>query len=193
MFESISLPLDPALEYFRGVLEMAGLTGQTAIADRLRLGRFYAIAPAGTGLTKLLKFKEAGLLPDLPIYQSETHVIQAVDTTLAQAARIVNETIERHADSVLWIHEPMLTQIELMDRSRPARRLGEQLYLVYPTGCPHPRSTEDLLRYSLLSWHFLGFLVPTRHSAQSTEDLVRSAKLMIVGAYDGESFVYWSP
>ncbi len=63
------------------------------------------------------------------------------------------------------------------------------IYLVYENVLDEKRVAE-LIRYSLLSWHFLAFVTECLDEVDSVDELIRVARFLLVGAYDGESFLY---
>jgi hypothetical protein len=71
------------------------------------------------------------------------------------------------------------------------KKIEGQLYLVYEEDLRTQQRIAEIVRYSNLSWHFLAFLTDQLHEAGTASQLVEQAQMILVGAYDGESFLLW--
>ena len=74
-------------------------------------------------------------------------------------------------------------------RGLPYMMVGEAIYLVFEMDFDEKRVAE-LIRHSLLSWHFLAFVTESKNEISSVDELIGAARFLLVGAYDGESFLY---
>ena len=185
------LPFKLGIQYFLQVLKTGGVLDSNLVDRHLSQGTFYAIAPDGTDDQRLAKFEVGGILLPEPKIHSGAYVVQAVPTTLPIATSITSKEMAGSDDPVLWIHEPLLTEDEVVAKRLPYQKVGKDLYLVFDRGAGVEVRIKELIQRSLLSWHFLAFLTNGLHQVQSVENLVQCAKLIVVGAYDGESFLYW--
>lgn len=186
---SKSLPPKPAIQYFLQVLKCGGVA-DTDLSDRhLSQGTFYAIAPNDTDDHRLVEFELGGILPAEPKVPDGSYLIQRVPNTVPIAASIASKELSSMSDPVLWIHEPLLTEQEVIAKHLPYQRIGKELYLLFDKGAE--TQAMDLIQRSLLSWHFLGVITDRLGQVHSVEQLIQCARLILVGAYDGESFLYW--
>lgn len=187
---SMILPHEPAANYFSQVLAVGGIGNPALVEPRLRDGTFYAIVPERVEVKRAEQFSVGGLLPSRPAVSMGRYQVQPVSTAVAAAASIARGVISKTEDPALWIHEAQLNESEVRARNVPFRTLGSQLYLVEN---PLHADVEEMFRYSNLSWHFLAFVTNSSTGITSIDQLMQRASLILVGAYDGESFLYWCP
>lgn len=183
------LPVDISLNYITDVLVVGG-AGRNALAGcGVALGCVHVLAPEGASTDELLDFAHGGLLARGTTISDGRTQVQSVPTTIGVAASILSAELMLCAQPELWIHEPLLTEDEVVARGLPYRMVGEALYLVFTNNFDEKRVAE-LLRYSLLSWHFLAFVTESRNKVGSVDELICAARFFLIGAYDGESFLY---
>lgn len=183
------LPTDVASKYLKDVLAVGGGSTSGAVDLRLSSKSICAIAPEGVRTAQLLDLDHGGLLDVSPKISDGTTSIQRVPTTVPIAASIVVKELSRCERPTLWIHEPLLTEDEIVLKKLPYEIVGGKIYLVFDSNLDEERVVE-LINYSLLSWHFLMFIIEGKPCFESVDELILSAKLILVGAYDGESFLY---
>jgi hypothetical protein len=186
---SKNLPQEPAIQYLLQVLKNGGVTDTNAVDTQLGQGVCHAIAPNSVDGQRLVEFELGGILPTEPKVPSGEYLIQAVPNTASIAASIVSKELLDMNDPVLWIHEPLLIEKEVIAKHLPYQRISKELYLLFDKGAETP--TKELIQRSLLSWHFLAIVTDRLKQVESVEYLIQCAKLILVGAYDGESFLYW--
>jgi hypothetical protein len=186
------IPSAPALAYFFRTLQIGG--GQPSRLNSILLGdgEFYAITPANVDENKLCKFEVGGLLAAPPKQRVGDQTIQSVPNTISAASLIIAHDLIGLADSTIWVHEALMTEREIAaNKNLIYRKIGEHLYIIYQGELTSPTRIEKLLSYSLLSWHFLAFVTAGFDSAKTVDELVEHSSRILVGAYDGESFLYW--
>jgi hypothetical protein len=69
--------------------------------------------------------------------------------------------------------------------------IGKQSYLVYESGIREKAAIAEAIGFSLQSWHLLAFVTDRVHQASSVSQLVQQARMILAGAYDGESILIW--
>lgn len=178
------LPANIAAAYIKEVLITGGAMSFDVDSEPV-----FAIAPENASNARVLDFAQGGLLTAMPRTSDGHTSVQAVPTTVPTAATIVCDELMQCQQPAFWIHEPLLTEAEIAQRNMPHVIIDRQIYLVFESELDAGRIAE-LIRYSLLSWHFLAFVTEGRSQIRCVDDLVRSARLILVGAYDGESFLY---
>lgn len=178
------LPASIAAEYIKEVLITGGATSFGVDSEPV-----FAITPENASNARVLGFVQGGLLTAMPRNSDGHTSVQAVPTTVPTAVAIVCHELVQCQQPAFWIHEPLLTESEIAERNMPHVIIDRQIYLVFDSDLDAGRIAE-LIRYSLLSWHFLAFVTEARSQIRCVDDLVRSARLILVGAYDGESFLY---
>jgi hypothetical protein len=186
---SRNLPAKPAIQYFLQTLKCGGVA-DTDLADRLlSQGACYAIAPNNIDDQRLVGFELGGILPAEPKVFHGSYLIQPTPNTARIAASIASKELSSMSTPMLWIHEPLLTEKEVVAKNLPYQRIGKELYLLFDKRAE--TQTMELIQQSLLSWHFLAVVTDGSVQIKSVEQLVLYARLILVGAYDGESFLYW--
>jgi hypothetical protein len=178
------LPGDKADGYIKDVLTIGGATSFPVGSEPV-----FAIAPERTDTAQLLNFSQGGILTATQRISDGRTSVQLVATTVPTAASIVHQEMLHFKQPALWIHEPLLTDEEISLKKLPHLIIEGKIYFVFEGNLEEVRIAE-LIRYSLLSWHFLAFVTDGRGQVRCVDDLVISAKLILVGAYDGESFLY---
>ena len=183
------LRAEVATRYLKDVLATGGGSTGGSVDWRLRSAPIYAIAPEGISTAQVIDFAHGGILIAGPKISEGTTQIQRVPTTVQIAASIVLKELLRCEKPELWIHEPILTEEEVALRNLPYKIVDGNIYLVFDGKLGEERVAE-LIKYSLLSWHFLAFVIERHRQIEAVDELALSAKLILVGAYDGESFLY---
>ncbi len=187
---SIPLPVEIAFKYIEEVLRAGGVFEEAAGGYDLPPERIFALAPDGSDSISLLEFCRGGVLPPLTKISDGQTSVQFVPTTaIVAAAELISAELASCDHPALWIHEPLLTEEELTAKNIPHETVGGIIYLRYADDLDAIRVAGSI-RYSLLSWHFLAFVVDEASLPRSVADIYRAAKSIWVGAYDGESFLY---
>lgn len=186
---SKSLPVDVALEYIQDVFRDAGASGKGSDDYKLAPENIFALAPESIDSGQLLDFLHGGVLVSMPKVSDGRTLVQCVPSTVEIAAEIVFEQLTLSEQPTLWLHEALLTEEELAVRNLPHVSVDGAIYLVFTGGLDVSRVAE-LIRYSQQSWHFLAFVIDGTNTPGSVAELIRAAKFILIGAYDGESFLY---
>lgn len=186
---SKSLPVDVACKYAEEVFRVGGACDNCAGGHKWVPESVFALAPAGTDSVRLLDFLHGGVLEPMPKISDGLTLVQRVPSTVVTAAEIVCQQLELCEHPTLWLHEALLTEEELKARNLPNVTIDGAIYLVFSEGLDVNRVAE-LIRYSLLSWHFLGLVLDGTNKPGSVAELIRAARFVLIGAYDGESFLY---
>lgn len=183
------LPLRVALKYVLEVLRFGGASAVDSDECDLAPEKIFSLAPELTESNRLSDFLHGGILPSMPKISDGCTSVQRVPSTVPTAAKLVFDALTRSEQPTLWIHEPLLTEVQLTEREIPYVLLGGEIYLVH-TNISDENHVASLIRYSLLSWHLLAFVTEGGSAPESVFELFRTSELTLVGAYDGESFVY---
>lgn len=178
------------IDYFLHCLQNGGATDAGLNRAVLAKGGFSVIVPHGASAQRVAEFASGGLLPAVPEGTAPV-TLQPTPTTVPALSALVLERLQRYRDPVLWVHEPVLSEQEVTMRGARSERLDGQLYLAYEDDFRTRERIAEIVRYSSLSWHFLAFLTDRTQRPGSISGLVAHARMILVGAYDGESFLLW--
>jgi hypothetical protein len=183
------LPFDVASRYLREVFRTGGANESESEVFRLAPQNVCVLAPEDTTSVKLVDFVHGGLLDPEPKVSGSQTLVQPVPSTLIMASEIVFNQLSQCKHPTLWIHEPLLTEDELLAKGLSHVCVDGSIYLVYAERFTLNRVTESI-RYSHLSWHFLAFIIDSTTTPESVADLCSATPFVLIGAYDGESFLY---
>lgn len=187
---SKSLPVNVALEFIQNVFRDAGSSGKNSDEYKLVPENIFALAPDGIDSGQLLDFIHGGILKSMPKISDGRTLIQHIPSTIDIAAEIVCKQLTLSRQPTLWLHEVLLTEDELGVRDLPHVSVDKAIYLVF-SGSFDVSRVAELIRYSQQSWHFLAIVVDGTDTPNSVSELIRAAKFFLIGAYDGESFLYF--
>jgi hypothetical protein len=180
-----------ALDYLLDVLETGGVGDEAFARRELAGGVISAAVPPTIDEQRAMRFSEGGLLPAEPPEPVGQMLVQKVPTAVPEIAQVVAVRIRSMTDPVLWVNEALLSEDELNFRKLECRRVDGQLYLVYEGKVRTEASVAEIIDFSMLSWHFLAFVTDGLHEASCVSELISQAKLILAGAYDGESALIW--
>lgn len=179
------------VEYFLGVLATAGAGDESFCRGELRHGDFSALVPRGTPEQRVLDFAQGGLLLASPPQKVGAAMVQEVPAPVSTISSLLAAKSRSLTAPVLWLHEPILHEHEVKSRNLPCQKIDGQLYLAYEEGIQMDDKISELIRSSMLSWHFLAFVTDRVHHVRTVPELVAAARMVVVGAYDGESILFW--
>lgn len=183
------LPVDVAFKYAQEVFRVGGACDDGEGGDKWRPASVFALAPEDTDSAQLLDFLHGGILDPMPKISDGLTSVQRVPSTVVIAAEIVCQQLALCERPTLWLHEALLTEEEIKVRNLPCISVDGAIYLVFSGDLDVSRVAE-LIRYSLLSWHFLAFVLDGKNNPGTVAELIHAAKFVLIGAYDGESFLY---
>jgi hypothetical protein len=186
-----SLPEAETLPHFVGTMEGYGQSLVKQFRSVAPAGDFWAIAPPQAPLERLLQFRTGGLFPPGPSHRQGGYVLTQVPTHDAELALVM----ERYAAEIryprLLLHEPYLKKDEPKSEiAKSLREIDGTLFKVVDPGTMTSNElAEDIARFHV-PWHALSILVD-RQRLSSSLKTVAASKLIAVGAYDQESYLYW--
>lgn len=187
----ISRPLNPVTtsDYLVEVLEQVALVDADTV-NRLRNGSVVALAPATVSDERLHDFVHGGLLKNADSSSLSTTMLEPVENSATNLARqllrfqgldcMIQDPLRKIEEAKVQDGEPLLIDGSLFYRSRNC--------LQSEANCEHA------IRRNTTSWHFLLLVGAFPAEAQRTfKSVVQGAKCIVVGAYDGESYLIWCP
>ncbi|MCS0807146.1 hypothetical protein NX774_04335 [Massilia agilis] len=177
------------VSYFMHVLDDAGVPSKDASVLTLGKGHFFGLLPPGVPTQRIRQFNHAGILPAGPLVEVPDGMVQEVTPPFEAIARLLAKRLDGYERPVLWVHEPMMQEDEIQREHLAYKRLGGQLYLAYDD--LREKKIAKALRFSMLSWHFLAFVTDQTRQVESVDSLLALTKMILVGAYDGESVLLW--
>lgn len=184
-------PLNPVKtgDFLVGVLEQVAVVDSDTV-NRLRNGSVVALAPVAASDERLHDFVHGGLLERTELSSLSTTMVEPV----ANSAACLAHELFRFQGLDCLIHDP-LRKIEEVKTQDGEPLLIEGSLFYWNRNCLQSvASCEHAIRRNTVSWHFLllvgAYPAEVRHTFKS---VVQGAKCIVVGAYDGESYLIWRP
>ncbi len=179
-----------AISHFRLTLETAGTGAQEQFLRVSDSGDFFALAPKGQTEDRLRQFQAGGLFPLGKLYKQGEYTIREVTYHADALAPLVKRHAKKLRRPIVLLHEPYLTERDNTEIVRELTKIDSALYkVVLPDEVATADLARDIGRFTV-SWHTLVILTEREESLQ-IEGIMRDAMLVAVGAYKGESYIYW--
>lgn len=194
-------------DYFRDRLEK-GLTLAKSLlnAKDFDMGSVYAVAPESISKDKLKDLYSGGLLPTssqprLPIIEDGRKlVIEQVPNTDHELAALVNTYLSDASQHVCLFEDEVARSTDPALSTTDKRvTFGQELYYLLGHNDDVGKALSIIKKAK--SWLFIGIMTslqginrPPDVTELTEQELLlfsRNATAIIVGAYDGESFVIW--
>ncbi len=189
--EIVTRPLDPlkSIDHLTGTLEyIAVLDSETA--NHLRNGSMVALVPPSASAERMHDFRHAGLLPRRPAISMGSFSMEPVSSS---APNLASELCQLH-DFDCLIHDPLQKIEEASAQDGPPLLIDNALFYLDRYCLRSEADCERAIRRNTYSWHFLllvgTYPIEAKHTLKS---IVQQAKCIVVGAYDGESYLIWRP
>lgn len=185
-----SIAGDDIIRHFVGSFEADGQRAPRQLLAVLRQGRFFALAPEGTGESRLRRLNSGWLLPVTEVIRQGNYLLERKGSSARFLAQIICDEFHESKFSI-FIREPYLRPGDRSEILKELSFVGDSLYKIIDAGLIDEMSLAEAIRRFMVSWSFL--LVVVAHSARckNESDLVSEAISIAVNAYDGESYLYW--
>ncbi|MGE0831248.1 MAG: hypothetical protein AB7N99_01145 [Simkaniaceae bacterium] len=192
--------------YFKENLEGTNdLSSEILNIINFQQGNFFTLLSPNSNLMHLSKFKEGGLLPSNPIEQycikgkkSSYSNIPTIQTEISDF--IFKEMNEKQLNCVFddVIRSP--------NDKKPTNLFinygfthQNEIYYIIEKNSASPQLIENCLEKSNAFWHSLCILTKTNFSdlnkkmlsQEKLTEICHNTKIIIVGAYDGEGYLFW--
>jgi hypothetical protein len=187
----VSKKLRPAavIEYLSEILDQINVGGED-VSRVLASGVISALVPDCTPDNRLYDFKHGGVLAPAGMSAVEETVVQPVANTAAILARELVQFVGLDC----LIHDP-LKQVGEASKADGEPLLVEGLLFYLNRHCfQSVEECQKTVRRNTLNWYFL--LIVGRYPQPenlSLKSIVLNSTCIVVGAYDGESYLVWRP
>jgi len=184
------LPGAHAIAYFASIFEANGKPAPANLADVLRGGKIFALAPEDICDARLLQFTTGGLAPIPEEKRSSEYVFQKIGNWAEYLAKEVCSHLRAKRFSI-FIREPYL---QVGGKSKIISELSfvaDGLYKIIGTDIIEQGALTAEIRKFTVPWSFLLIVAPRSSGYNDIDEMVAVADLIAVGAYDGESYLYW--
>jgi hypothetical protein len=190
---SYSLNSSNALSYFTETLAHVDREFSEAFRNEFVKGGFLSLAREGMTEEALLRFG-SGLMPPSPKTPTADgkYLVSEVKTLVLDMAKIILERARELRNPTLYLHEPYLKQNEPnTELSQALTAVDGRLFFVQALESVTPEELEERIYNYSVPWHSLALLVDRKELEPDLSSLMSDAVLIAVGAYDGESHLYW--
>ncbi|UGQ48739.1 hypothetical protein [Massilia endophytica] len=184
---SKALSLEEVLPHFIETLsQIQG--GSADLARTLATGTVSVLAPDCTAQSRLYDFRHGGLLAPASLAEATAGNVQPVANT---AGFLAKELVGFGGMDCL-VHDPLKQPGEASDTDGQAILIDGSLFYLNRQCMQSEADLVDRIRRNTLSWHFLQFIGRYRNSELSTlKSVLLHSVCIVVGAYDGESYLIW--
>ncbi|MCB1106854.1 MAG: hypothetical protein KDK76_02015 [Chlamydiia bacterium] len=189
------------------------LEGSNALCSKLlelinfQNGSFFNLLPTDADLTNQYEFEQGGILPQNP---EEEYFIDGKKSTYVRIPTIKNELsafifkeISKHSFSCIF-DDVNTTYKETTETHCPLFKsnglyLEREVYYIIQKSNVCVKNIKNCLEESNAIWHSLCVLTRTNFddiinkklTHEKLNELCQNAHIIILGAYDGEGYVFW--
>jgi hypothetical protein len=188
------LAKDRALPFFEQQLRLSGFTLSQVALDRLERGHFSVLAPAETTHDALYDLASGGVIAAAETKIVNGLVLQRLRSTAADLAAVVaaDAKVAGNLFTAL-LHEPYLRKGNDSELLRGVIDIEGALFKPFSLALfSSEMLAAEIDRYTV-SWSFLLLLTTLPPQSATLSKLLDAARLISVGAYDGESYAIWRP
>ena len=205
---------EPALQYFQNILEGGNILSEKLLKDNdFDKGIFYTFLPDDAVVDYLYRFKYGGIIPAIPCGNEKCYTSDGLEFIPKQVFTTTSETcdfIEKYIQKKMKKKCYLSCVFEEVIQTPSDPHVGlynthgvlfedKIYYLIKPK-----QTTFDIILESIeesdAMYHLLGILTETntdnfsqgnKLSIENIEQFVLDTKMIIVGAYDGEGYLFW--
>jgi len=179
------------IAHFLSTLETGGEGAQEHFIGVADQGDFFALGPEDATQDRLKQFHTGGLFPHGTAYERGKYRIVEVPYHADMLVPIVRKHARNLRHPMVLLHEPYLTEKDKTPTLLELTKIDNALYKVLPASQARSRDLVTEIHRFTVSWHALVLLIEHDEEPLRIRRIVDSAKLVAVGAYKGESYVYW--
>lgn len=177
--------------YFLATLELGGDLATDHFRTVMDSGDFFALAPEGESIGRLRQFSTGGLLEFGERRESGSFVLRNVPNLADAMAATILDYAEKIDNPIVLLHEPYLQINDASEITRELSVIGSALYKAIALDTSPDIDLAQQIRRFSVSWHAL-FILSASQNRIDLKEIIENAVLIGVGAYDGESYIYWS-
>jgi hypothetical protein len=194
--KSQSYPLTEAeaVKYFDKVLAYADAKFAEKFNKLAAKGDFFSLAPTRLDKATVVQF-DSPVMPKAPQVPSGDgkYLVSEIKNLNADLAQLVLRRAQNLQHPTIYLHEPYLTKDEPNDElSKNLTAVENRLFFVQPLKSVSAEELQDKIHNYSVTWHSLLILVDQKNIEKSLNSLLSDAALIAVGAYKGESHLYWT-
>lgn len=204
-----NLDHERTIEYFNFILE----GGNTLSKELERVldfekGQFFTLLPDNADFSALYEFPGGWILPQNPTYDQcnefgrKTGSYTWIPTLNKEIGAFIFDTMEKN--NYVSVFEDVITRpgkshLESIDKYG-ALYLSEYYCYLTPKNAS-PEIIVSVIRESGIIWHTLFILTEINNpeninkeiTLENIKEFSENTKLLVLGAYDGEGYVFWEP
>jgi hypothetical protein len=188
--EAYSLAGEDIVHYFLSVLMQSEKEVPSELEAMLSMGRFFVLAPQGMDEIRLKQLRMGGVVPSGPRVRIGEHILTKTGN-LADA--LANTILKKYLgrDCVVFIREPYLKLSDKSDIVKELSPVDSELFKIMKMDDLNESVLGEAIRRFTVVWSFLLMVSKPSPKEDHIADLISAASLIAVGAYDGESYLFW--
>ncbi|NGX35811.1 MAG: hypothetical protein K1000chlam1_00644 [Candidatus Anoxychlamydiales bacterium] len=209
--EKFTLEFDKAFDYFRDILEDGNtLSSELLKTINLKQGFFYTLLPKEAIKKRVYRFCYGGLIPpkdvgNKPVYLEnlkKEFVPLKVHTLHDELTEFINNWLQINQTSTCIFED--ITSLFSLNYKEPlflshGLFYYKEIYYKITKRTSSIQLIKDCMYVSDALWHFLCILTEVDFSdikdknltLKKIKEICLNTKIIIVGAYDGEGYVFW--
>jgi len=202
------LDFSKTLDYFKDRMNGGNCLNNILLENiDLNKGSFFVLLPKKHNHNHLYDFKYGGILPSNPIEDiyitslNSTFKGEKINSIAIEIASYIHKIITFNNNFTCIFDDVNSTYSENdydpVFLSHGVHYKKEVYYVVTKAGSS-AELIHKCLRYSNAFWHSLGVIIDKKIdfikkeiSLQNLQDICENVKIIFVGAYDGEGYVFW--
>lgn len=198
------LDFEKVWPYFVDHLD-CGKSLSKAIIEKVDLqnGLFYTFLPDNAHLEKLYKFKEGWIIPqnkekEILVGKERNYIMQGVTNTTEEFCQYTFKYLNSFKEDLVIIEDAQMESTDAnieIENVKLSFHENEIYYILESDNTL--KSITKTIKTTKHVWHFLAVFVkgvqnfPKNLDKRDFEEVCKNAKLIVVSAYDGESFIFW--
>ena len=171
-------------------------------------GVFFTLLPEGSNIDKIFQFRYGGILPQNPIVtiKGEDHNsrYQITPNIRPELCKLIFNFLTSEQNAVCIFDDVTLTKDDYTQNiffKEFGFLFSQEIYFLIKNNINLEKNIMECLRLSHSNWHSL-CMISEQYPNEADEKtltqenishLCLKIKLLILGAYDGEGYIFWEP
>jgi hypothetical protein len=169
-------------------------------------GIFFTFLPSNAKLDKLYEFSYGGIIPSVPygnqVYEMEGYpngfIPEQVTTMDNNLSEFISNYVKKNAENCAIVENVILELSDIHANIKGVKMIPYEKEVYFYLD--EKNSIDQIyktIRRSSQSWHFFSILTELENkkmqsmNAYDLDRICDNSKFIIVGAYDGEGYIFW--
>lgn len=203
----LELPFEETKNYFVAVLKDTNIISNSLV-DFVEFGEgvFFTLLPKDANLNQINQFHSGGILRQNPVLEYKIEGkkarYQLIPTIREPVCKLIVEMVKKNIN-LSCIIDDVTIPLRYYEQDSLFQNFGysynQEVFFIQTNNNISETTTIECLQASNSFWHSLCILTAVdfnnfldrKLTLTQIEQICRNAKLILVGAYDGEGYVFW--